>query len=67
MSNQEFDTEILSIQMFRSPQPRSVRCVSGNFDGAVGWYTTTVKLDLEARGVIQRIPKSSPQRLRMAQ
>lgn len=32
--------------------------------GSVGWYTTTVKLDLEARGEIERIPGSSPQRLR---
>lgn len=35
------------------------------FEGAsVGWYTTTVKLDLEARGLIERVPKRSPQRLR---
>lgn len=27
------------------------------------WYTTAVKLDLEARGEIKRLPKSSPQRL----
>jgi hypothetical protein len=33
--------------------------------GSVGWYTTTVKLDLEARGLIERVPGSSPQRLRM--
>lgn len=35
------------------------------FDGSIGWYTTTVKLDLEARGVIERISGSSPQRIRM--
>ena len=32
--------------------------------GSVGWYTTTVKLDLEARGFIERVPGSKPQRLR---
>jgi hypothetical protein len=35
------------------------------FDGKVGWYVVSVKLDLEARGVIERIPKSSPHRLRI--
>ncbi|HJL18561.1 MAG TPA: hypothetical protein RMH99_23070 [Sandaracinaceae bacterium LLY-WYZ-13_1] len=35
------------------------------FAGAsVGWYTTTVKLDLEARGLIERVPKRRPQHLR---
>ena len=33
-------------------------------DGSVSWYVTTVKLDLEARCVIQRIAGSRPQRLR---
>lgn len=32
--------------------------------GSLGWYTTTVKLDLEARGLIERVPGVSPQRLR---
>lgn len=35
------------------------------FDGAINWYVTTVKLDLEARQIIERVPKSSPQKLRM--
>lgn len=34
--------------------------------GSVGWYTTTVKLDLEARGLIERVPGSNPQRLRLS-
>lgn len=37
-----------------------------SFDGSVGWYTTTVKLDLEARGLIERVPKKSPQQLRLS-
>jgi len=36
------------------------------FEGKVGWYIVSVKLDLEARGVIERIPKTSPHKLRMA-
>jgi len=33
--------------------------------GSVGWYTVTVKLDLEARGLIYRLPKTSPQRIKI--
>ena len=40
--------------------------VKGNFEGSVNWYVTTVKLDLEARGVIKRVPNSRPQLLRLA-
>lgn len=40
--------------------------LDGKFDGSISWYVTTVKLDLEAREVIQRVPKSKPQRLRSA-
>jgi len=36
-----------------------------SFDGKVVWYVVSVKLDLEARGIIERIPKTSPHRLRM--
>lgn len=32
---------------------------------SVTWYCVTVKLDLEARGEIERIPKVTPQRLRL--
>ena len=35
------------------------------FDGSVGWYVTSVKLDLEARGVLERVDGRSPQRLRL--
>ncbi|MEM6429789.1 MAG: hypothetical protein AAF708_11155 [Deinococcota bacterium] len=37
--------------------------LKGNFEGSIGWYVTTVKLDLEARGVIARVKGASPQRL----
>jgi len=32
--------------------------------GSVSWYTTTIKLDLEVKGDIERIPGSNTQRLR---
>ncbi len=30
--------------------------LKGKFDGSIPWYMEGTKLDLEARGVIQRIP-----------
>jgi len=41
------------------------KTVNGNFEGSVNWYVTTVKLDLEARGMIKRVPNSRPQFLRL--
>lgn len=39
--------------------------LNDRYDGKVLWYLTTVKLDLEARQLIERVPRSSPQRLRL--
>ena len=41
------------------------RKLTGNFYGSISWYVTTVKLDLEAREVIERIPHRRPQQLRL--
>ncbi len=35
------------------------------WSGSIKWYVTTVKLDLEAHGLIRRIDGVSPQRLRI--
>jgi hypothetical protein len=32
--------------------------------GSISWYTSTVKLELEVRGKIERVPASKPQRLK---
>lgn len=34
--------------------------------GSVSWYATTVKLDMEVRGDIERAPGAKPQRLRLS-
>jgi len=39
--------------------------VNGKFDGSVTWYVTTVKLDMEARGEIRRVPNSRPQLVKL--
>lgn len=31
--------------------------LAGHFDGSISWYVTTVKLDLEARGMTERVPR----------
>lgn len=35
------------------------------FEGSIPWYVTTVKLDLEARGEIERLPGDGEQKLRL--
>ena len=45
---------------------KAVEEISSRFDGKVLWYITTVKLDLEARKLIERIPQISPQKLRLS-
>lgn len=43
----------------------AVKKLTESFDGKVVWYIVTVKLDLEARGIIERLPKTRPHKLRM--
>ena len=37
------------------------RKLKGGFEGSIPWYVESVKLDLEARKVIERIPRTKPQ------
>ena len=40
------------------------RVLPKTIEGSVNWYTVCVKLDLEARGLLERVPGAKPQRLR---
>lgn len=40
------------------------KMLEGKFEGSIPWYVVVVKLDLEARGLIERIPNTRPQRHR---
>lgn len=39
--------------------------VNENFEGSVTWYVTAVKLDMEARGEVKRVPNSRPQLVKL--
>lgn len=52
-------------QTFRVLQSKIDEKLAGMVEGSIGWYYVTVKLDLEARGIIERVPGSSPQILRL--
>ena len=52
-------------QTFNGLRSRVENRLNGRFDGSISWYYTSVKLDLEARGMIERIGSRSPQRIRI--
>jgi len=39
--------------------------LEGKFDGSIRWYVEVVKLELEAEGIIERVPKTRPQLYRL--
>ena len=61
MSNLRKQKEMTFMNLSRAVEKE----VNGNFDGSVTWYVTTVKLDLEARGEIKRVPNSRPQLVKL--
>lgn len=44
-----------------SELPKKVKKLLPHFQGSLEWYLVSVKLDLEARGLIERKPKTAPQ------
>jgi len=61
LSTLEVEKEMTFMNLSRAVEKK----VNGNFDGSVTWYVTTVKLDMEARGEIKRVPNSRPQLVRL--
>jgi len=53
------------IEFKRLPQLVERKLTSGEMEslGSVSWYTTTVKLDMEVKGEIERVPGSNSQLL----
>ena len=43
----------------------AIQDLSNTFDGKVPWYVVSVKLDLEARGIIEHIPGTTPHQIRL--
>ena len=43
----------------------AIEKLNHKFSGSIPWYVVTVKLDLEARGILERIPNTSPHKLRL--
>ena len=50
---------------FKTLNRLAVEELNGKFDGKITWYVVSVKLDLEARGIIERIPKASPHKIKL--
>jgi hypothetical protein len=50
---------------FKDLTDLAIESLTDTFDGKVNWYLVTVKLDLEARGIIERTQGPGPQKLRL--
>ena len=50
---------------YKAVNDLAVEQLQEHFDGSVPWHVVTVKLDLEARGIIERVPQTSPHKIRL--
>ena len=70
----KYDTVRQAIEQVLQAQPEATfsqltdavgQRIGDSFEGSVSWYLVSVKLDMEARGVLERVDGRSPQRLRL--
>jgi len=57
--------KILGTITYKELDAQAVQDLTPTFEGSVRWYFVSVKLDLEARGIIERIPNTSPHQIRL--
>ncbi len=74
MSKEKYDRIRAAIEAILSEQPglNFVKLADAvdeslrdSYSGSVAWYTISVKLDMEAAGVLERIPGTKPEGLRL--
>ena len=64
----DFILEVLQTEnevSFKELVEKAVKGLSDVFDGSVMWYVVTVKQDLEARQILENVPKVKPQKIRL--
>ena len=52
-------------QTFAQLNETALQTLKNRWQGSIPWYLITVKLDLEARGLIERVEGTKPQQLRL--
>lgn len=52
-------------QTFAQLNETALQTLKNKWQGSIPWYLITVKLDLEARGLIERVEGTKPQQLRL--
>ncbi|MBS0000184.1 MAG: hypothetical protein KFF73_14480, partial [Cyclobacteriaceae bacterium] len=50
---------------YREMNKMAIDRLKGNFEGSISWYVVTVKLDMEANGIIERIQGTRPHQLKL--